>query len=109
MIIRPVELYLISIFRDLCEPIYVGSVVGSTIHVDPTFCADPFSALFDIGMAAGNCHGDVARVLQSDTVFCTRIPESVGCGKFAMAFDLRGSGIVKIETPMGNIAMMANP
>src|SRR3954471_11376600 len=100
MIIRPVELYFISIFRDLREPIYVGSVVGSTIHVDPTFCADPFSALFDIGMAARNCHGDIARVLQSNAVFCARIPESIGCWKFAMTLNLRGSGIIKIEAPM---------
>src|SRR5256885_9976838 len=109
MIVRLVEPDLVFVVRNFHEPIDIRGIVSSAIHIDPSFSADPFRAALNIWMAARNRHRDVAGILQSNPVLRASVPEGIRRRKFSMTLDFRRSGIIKIKTPMSNIAMMPNP
>src|SRR5258708_200350 len=108
MLSGTVELDFPFIFR-FCKPINIGSVKRAAVHPHPAVGSDPFSAVTDVGMSSGDRHGDVAGIFESDAILGASIPDGVFRREFADAFDLRGTVVVEVESPMRDIAVMADP
>ena len=106
-----VELDLAQILRQLLHgfPFSGGSIEPAAIDPNPSISANPFGAALDFGVTAGNGHGDVFGIGQVDAVFGCGVPNGVLWRKFAGAFNFHWAAIVEVESPMSDVAMMANP
>ena len=87
----------------------LGRIESASIHPHPTVCADPLGAAADVVVAACDDHGDIVRVFQIGAVFRASIPDGVFGREFALGLDFTRSHVVEIQSPMGNISMVADP
>src|SRR5260370_269850 len=82
----------------------------SPVHPNPAIGTDPFGAHFDSRMIVGNCHGDIIWVFERDPIFRTGVPNRIVRWELTCAFDFqRSPAAVAIHSPMGDIAMVADP
>src|ERR1035441_7119457 len=98
--VRLVELHLVFVGGDLGKPVGVGGVITAAVHPDPAVGADPFRAAANVGIAAGDDHGDVLGVLQGDTVLGAGVPDGIARREVAVAFDLRRAATVQVHAPI---------
>src|SRR5581483_11937874 len=106
-----VKFDLAQFLRKLLEitPFRIRGVELAAVHPYPAIRADPFRPAFDFRIPAGDDHRDVIGILEFNAIFRASVPNRVLGRKLAVPFDFRRSRAVEIQTPMGNIAMVADP
>ena len=88
-----------------------GAVEGAAaVDVEPAFFTDPGGAGFDVGVAAGDDHGDAACVEALGAIFGGGVPDIGGGWHVHLdGFDFVGAGAVHVHAPVGDVAVVADP
>src|ERR1051326_8982153 len=110
MVAGPIKLNLIHVPWNLPEPIHVRGIVSPTVHPNPAFGADPFCAAANVAIATGDNHRDIIRILATDAIFGTCVPNRIWRRELTGAFDFgRTACLVAIQAPVRNIAVVPDP
>jgi multidrug efflux pump subunit AcrB len=111
MIVRRVELNFAQLSGKVFAtfPLGVRDVESVAVDPYPAFGADPLGSHLDVGISAGDGHGDASRIFQFEAVMLRGVPNGVGWRKLATAFHLQRPSVVEIQSPMRDIAVMADP
>src|SRR5439155_19506478 len=96
-------------FRQLGEPIQGGSIVPAAVHTHPALGPNPLGARTDIRMATGDDHRDVVRILAGIAILRAGIPDRVFRRELTLPFDFAWPRVVKVQPPMRDVTVMANP
>src|SRR5262249_18252422 len=110
VIIGAIQFDFIAFGRDFAEPINIRGVKATTVDPDPTFGPDPLGSTFDIAVTTGKDDSDIIWILAVYAVLAACIPNGIFRWKLTRALDLdRASGLVAIQAPVRDIAMMPDP
>src|SRR5262245_21636756 len=60
-------------------------------------------------MSAGDGHRDVFGILELDAVFGTGVPDGIFRRELTVTFDFGRTGVVKVQPPMSNVAVVPDP
>src|SRR6266567_2190246 len=82
----------------------------SSINPYPAIGTNPLGAHADSGMLIGNRHRYTLRVFARDAVLRAGVPNRIVWRELTCAFDFqRSPAAIAIHSPMGDIAMVADP